>query len=444
MRRFHLVTIVLTGVLAACGGLRSTPLPAPVTAQSSVRAAPDLASHGTIEHVVVIVQENRSVDNLFNGLPGADTVSSGIDSRGRTVTLKPVGLTACYDVQHTHAAFETEIGTANNNFDLVTTYGCRAAADAAFAYVPRSEVKQYWSLAQRYAFADRFFQSNAGPSFPAHQYLLSGTAAIDDHGAYYAMDNPKTPALAKAGGCDSPAGTLVPLIDPFTDDQSRSVFPCFEHLTLPDRLDAAHVRWAYYQPSLSYGLWMAPDAIKHIRYGADYANVKAPNRKILDDVAAGKLPAVSWVIPTAAESDHAGDTDGSGPKWVAQVVNTIGRSKYWNHTVVFVVWDDWGGWYDHVPPQQYNHYELGFRVPFIAISPYARHGYVSHTQHEFGSILHFIEETFAVPSLGYTDARADDLRDMFDWRQSPARYSAVPSELPSAGDAADARMPDDD
>ncbi len=175
------------------------------------------------------------------------------------------------------------------------------------------------------------------------------------------------------------------MIIPAINDQTKYAFPCFDHPTLFDVLDTAGVSWQYYQRQLDSGLWYGPDAIQHIRHGADYVNVKTPSTEILSDITADQLRAVSWVIPTTAESDHPNATDGSGPYWVAQVVNAIGNCPYWGHTAIFVVWDDWGGFYDHVAPPQFNYYGLGFRVPLIAISPYARPGYVSHVQHEFGS-----------------------------------------------------------
>lgn len=200
-------------------------------------------------------------------------------------------------------------------------------------------------------------------------------------------------------------------------------------------------------------MWNAPDAIEHIRYGSDYAYVVAPTKQIITDIGAGNLPNVSWAIPTAAESDHASVTDGSGPSFVASIVNAVGASQYWNSTAIFVVWDDWGGWYDHIKPPQYNYYELGFRVPLIAISPYARPAYVSHTQHEFASILNFVEETFGVtctnppPNCGalrYTDMRADDLSDMFNYAQTPLAFKQIPAAPLSVADQNDTRAPDDD
>jgi phospholipase C len=106
-------------------------------------------------------------------------------------------------------------------------------------------------------------------------------------------------------------------------------------------------------------------------------------------------------------------------------VNAIGASPYWSNTAIFITWDDWGGWYDHVAPQIYNSYEYGFRVPLIVVSPYAKTGYVSHVTHDFGSILLFIEETFNLPSLGYADARADDLSDCFNLSQIPTSFERI-------------------
>ena len=151
----------------------------------------------------------------------------------------------------------------------------------------------------------------------------------------------------------------------------------------------------------------------------------APPSQVLDDIDAGTLANVVWITPTAAASDHAGTTNGSGPSWVASVVNKIGQSKYWNDTAIFVTWDDWGGWYDPIMPQIYNSYELGFRVPLLVISPYAKRHYISTVQHEFGSILKFTEETFNLGSLGTTDIRADDLSDCFDFSKAPSKFQRI-------------------
>jgi phospholipase C len=249
----------------------------------------------------------------------------------------------------------------------------------------------------------------------------------------------------------------VSLIDP-SGNESQTMYPCFEHPTLGDSLDAANVTWRYYAPGAG-SIWTAPDAINHICQpqtqngqlvctGSDWtANVSLPpnggSAQVLSDIVNGNLAQVSWVIPTGQESDHAGINDGSGPSWVTSVVNAIGNSPYWANTVIFVVWDDWGGWYDHVAPTIINSYEYGFRVPVIVISPYAKAAYISHNMHNFGSILKFIEETFGLPSLGYADAVSDDFSDCFNFSQMPLTFRTISAPLPAEHFINDRRPPSD-
>ena len=168
------------------------------------------------------------------------------------------------------------------------------------------------------------------------------------------------------------------------------------------------------------------DAIRHVRFGSDWtSDVITPQTTVLGDIAAGTLADVTWIVPSFPDSDHPLAASNRGPSWVSSIVNALGASPFWNSTAVFVVWDDWGGWYDHVAPRQLDAMGLGFRVPLIVVSPYAKHGYVSHVQHEFGSILRFAEETFGLPSLGQADARADDLGDCFDFRQTPQPFARL-------------------
>jgi phospholipase C len=399
------------------------------------RAKSSNATFSKIQHVVIIFQENRSTDNLFNGLPGADTVRSGLNSRGQLVRLQPVHLAARYTIEHTHPSFEKEYaGGQLNGFNKAKSFcvlhaGCPPPGRRAYAYVPRNEVKPYFTLAQEYTFADRMFQTNEGPSFPAHQYILSGTSAIGNHSSLLAAENPLTENFSVTGGCDSPAGSTVALIDVGGNELKR-VYPCFQREAITALLDARNLSWRYYQAHLGAGAWNGPDAIRHIRESPEYSTrVVAPSSQVLVDIADGRLSNVVWVTPTAAASDHPLKTDGSGPSWVASVVNAVGESQYWNDTVIFILWDDWGGWYDHVAPPRYNKYELGFRVPLIVVSPYAKLHYVSHRQHEFGSILKFIEKTFGLGSLHTTDVRADDLSDCFDFSAPPHPFTPIPASL---------------
>jgi phospholipase C len=159
---------------------------------------------------------------------------------------------------------------------------------------------------------------------------------------------------------------------------------------------------------------------------------------ILNDIADHQLPAVSWVIPSGPNSDHAGSSRTTGgPSWVAAIVNAIGNSSYWENTAIIITWDDWGGWYDHVRPRKViddgyswgSGYVYGFRVPLIVVSPFAKPGYISHINHDFGSILNLIEEDFGLPSLGYADAYADDLFDCFDFNQAPLVFRTIGAPL---------------
>jgi phospholipase C len=182
--------------------------------------------------------------------------------------------------------------------------------------------------------------------------------------------------------------------------------------------------WRYYAPAVqdAGAAWSAYDAIRHIRYGSTWNSVVSPETNILTDAPKGDVATVTWVVPTFLNSDHPNSLSSSGPQWVASVVNAIGASPAWNSTAIFVTWDDWGGWYDHVVPPQLDNMGLGFRVPLLVISPYARHGYVSHVQHEFGSLLHFTEKAFGLQALAASDTRADDLSDCFDFTQTPQPF----------------------
>jgi len=424
-----LALALAAGTLPGCG--QDAAAPVARDASTTTRFAIASGPSSKIHHVVIVFQENRSVDDLFNGLHGADTVRGGKNSDGKTVTLRPIPLTGNYDISHEHGAFEVEEANGKlNGFNNVNSQckrgrSCPPRDVRAYAYVPRSGVEPYFQLASRYTFADRMFQSNEGPSFPAHQYIISGTSTIADGSSLRAAGNAFDPDGGFTGGCDSPAGSFVWLIDE-VGNENQAMYPCFDRTALMDLLDRKSVSWRYYLAHLGSGLWNGPDAILHIRNSSGYAtHVIAPPSAVLTDIAHGDLADVVWVTPTAKASDHAGSTNGTGPSWVASVVNAIGSSAYWSDTAIFVTWDDWGGWYDHVPPPHYNSYELGFRVPLIVISPYAKPHYISHVQHEFGSILKFIEETFGVGSLHTTDVRADDLSDCFNFSQAPLRFQAI-------------------
>jgi phospholipase C len=428
-----------------------------------------------IQHIVIIVQENRTPDNLFQDpvliQRGADIASSGINSLGQTIPLTPINLGTSgpnpdlFDLGHAHNAFLAEYDNGKmDGADLVPCNprtACQPFPHPQFMYVYPSDVQPYFAMAEQYTFADRMFQTNQGPSFPAHQFLLSGTSAPTATSPLFASGNPPIPA-----GCIAPAGSTVFMIDASGSETNQAPqYPCFEHPTLSDLLDSANISWRYY--AWTAGSYLTgPNGIEHICQpqtvngtltctGYPWANnVNLTGTQVLVDIANGQLPQVSWVVPTAKSSDHAIANDGSGPSWVASVVNAIGNSPYWANTAIFITWDDWGGWYDHVAPQTINDgvswgsgYVYGLRVPLIVVSPYAKAGYISHVTHDFGSILKFVERTFSLPSLGYADAPADDLSDCFDFGQSPIVFQTIGAPLDAKfflNDKTPPAEPDDD
>jgi phospholipase C len=396
-----------------------------------------LRASSTANHIVIIVQENRSLDNLFNGFPGADTQRYGYDG-SRRVLLRQEPLNTAWGVGHNHGDFlaacdlnRRTLACRSNGFNRENYLHCPCPTEAPYSYVPEWHQRPYWSMAKQYTLADELFETNQGPSFPAHQYILSGTSTTYDGSAYRASENPSN----DAGGCDSPRGTTVAVIDA-QGKENRKIFPCFNRKSIIGELNAAGDTWSYYQSDRAginekSGFWKAVDALEPIwKKTNEYGDhVISPPSQFLTDVKR-RLANVTWVTPTGATSDHASETDGTGPAWVASVVNAIGESSYWYNTVIIVVWDDWGGWYDHVPPTIRNSYELGFRVPMIVIGPYVKNRHVSHAHYEFGSILKFIEEQYDLPSLGTTDVNVNDLSGCFDWFQTPTPFTPIQGGLP--------------
>jgi phospholipase C len=426
---------------------------------------PDTKSTAAFQHIVIIFQENRTPDNLFHDpvliSRGADIASSGQNSQGQTIPLTPIDLGTTgsnpqnYDVAHGHRAFlDMYDGGKMDGADKIRCSPpgqCppNAHPNPQFTYVIPSDVAPYFALAEQYTFGDRMFQTHQGASFPAHQFILAGTSTPKAGSPLFADAlQPATMPKGSPAGCLAPPEARVRVIDANgTYKSSPPIYPCFEHPTLSDLLEKGGVTWRYYAPTAG-SIWTGPNAIDHICQektvngertctGAMWNhNVVLPQWKVLEDIGKGDLPQVTWVIPNGRYSDHPLGNEGSGPSWVAAVVNAIGNSAYWANTAIIITWDDWGGWYDHVAPKVINDghswgsgYVYGFRVPLIVVSPYAKAAYISHANHDFGSILKFIETNFKLPSLGYADGPADDLADCFNMKQSPIAFKTIPAPL---------------
>jgi phospholipase C len=465
-----------------------------------------------INHVVIIDQENRTVDNLLGSnspanpyyLPGLVFSTTGLahtNSDGRksvfSVQLVPIPLATTldsqagvkaddYDPDHSHepawvnacdAPSITDPSTdcAMDGFNLVTVdctkgaAGCPGPSYPTYTYVQYSDVAPYFQIASQYGYANYMFQTNQGPSFPSHQFVFSGTSqpGVGDEPDWFVGENKKP--VAGNYGCIASSDSVVWQINPYTQGEI-SIYPCFTHNTMADLFSDQDpkITWTYYMPGQG-SLWSAPDAISTICTNVNgvctgpywtkgaangYIDIKPPD--VLTDIGNCELKQMSWVIPTGLESDHAGITDGSGPSWVASIVNKIGNSSctdqvngrtltYWQDTVILITWDDWGGWYDHVVPPPVSRqapydassYVYGFRVPLLVVSAYTPSGTVSNENLDFGAMLKFVEEVFG--NIGtissdrfnpYADAYAyDDLHEFFNFNQTPRSFQSIQAPI---------------
>ncbi len=417
-------------VLAACGGRQALP-----QQMQGAAALQDLAATGAgkIEHVVYIVQENRSFDNLFQGYPGADTASEGKLKDGRTVKLVSVSLATKYIIDHSSKAmFEACDGTGTlrgtdcrmDGFSQEKAYFWPVQIKhPQYVYVPHSESAPYFAMAHEWVLADRMFQSQLDESFTAHQYIIAAQAG-------HSVNLPVT-----LWGCDGGSFDSVPTL---TADRKigPSERPCFNYRTLGDELDHAGLSWRFYtskyrSPSSGQGsYWSGYQAVRHIRHGPDWKkDVITPQSRFLTDVAAGQLANFTWITPVCNDSDHVNCGGGQGPSWVTALVNAVGKSKFWKTTVIFVQWDDWGGLYDHVPPPHRGFDGLGFRVPLLVISPYALRDHVTHVQYETASVLRFAEDLFGLDQMAGADRRAaSPAKDCFDFSRLPRKF--IPIKAP--------------
>jgi phospholipase C len=434
------IALALTVVACSSSNAANNSLPASNAARRRT-ASP-------IQHVVFIVQENRSFNNLFMGFPGATTQNYGYDQQGDKISLQPSDLASAWDIAHNSQSFEEDCdGTGSlpgtncrndgwNNEEA----GLGHPANFAYAYVPKKEIQPYWKIAGQYVLADNAFASNLDGSFVAHQYAIS---AYSDRAVDCCLDS-----WGCEGGKTDTTATL-------TNERVYGSYirVCFDIPSLGINADKKNVTWRFYAGTIygDGGLWSAYQANKTVYYGSDWStDVVNPPAQFLSDIAAGTLSNVTWITPTYVTSDHAGLNASKGPAWVASVVNAIGKSKFWSSTAIFILWDDWGGWYDPVPPPYADYDGYGFRIPLIVVSPYAKQGSVTHTLYETASVLRYIEDNFGLPQMAKADARANDPADdsaVFDYAQQPRAFKKFKGAKPTSywlkleGGSANARRP---
>jgi phospholipase C len=363
-----------------------------------------------IRHIVFIVKENRTFDNLFGTFPGADGATSGTISTGEVIPLGRTPDRTPRDIGHSwqDALLAMDDG-AMDQFDLIK--GGNVDGDyLAYTQHTEEDIPNYFAYARHFVLADRMFSSLHGPSFPNHLY----TVAAQSGGA---INNPRNGR--GRWGCDADDDSDVQVLDP--SGNITRVFPCFDFPTLADSLEDAGISWKYYAPGRGQSgyIWNALNAIHHIRDTDLWAEHVVPDTQFVADARNGDLPAVSWVVMKGATSEHPPASTCVGENWTVEQLNVVMHGPDWKSTAVFITWDDFGGFYDHVAPPNVDDFGFGPRVPLLIISPYAKPGFISHTVYEFSSLLAFAEARFDLEPLTDRDFAANDLLDSFDFRQRP-------------------------
>ncbi len=370
-----------------------------------------------IQHIIFLVRENRSFDHYFGLFPGADGASTAVISNGQTITLRHATDAAPQDLCHSLTCAEIGIDSGKmDGFDLLLG-GNRFNEFVAYTQMHPQDIPNYWRYAQTFALADHMFSSGHTDSFPNHLYTVGATSDGVINIPYAPPTNPSEVSIP--WGCDAPSDVTVQQVD--DDDNIDAVYPCFDFPVLPQSLSSIGVSWKYYAvPADTIGYnFSTLDAIDSVRNGPLWTSNVVADTSFINDALTGHLPAVAWLTTGRHMTEHPPESVCSGENWTVNELNAVMQGPDWNSTVVFVMWDDFGGFFDHVPPPTKDNYGLGERVPLLIISPFAKAGYITSTQYEASSILKFVEERFGLPPLTQRDANANDTTDAFDFNQTP-------------------------
>ena len=452
------ITISLFFVSALIGAYMILPL---AYAQQQFITGKDNPAINPIKHIVVIMQENRSFDNYFGTYPGANGIP-----KNTCISLSPrypaVGCVKPFlstdpisgDLPH---GYQSSIAAYDNG----KMDGFMAAENEnpkTMSYYDNKTIPYYWDLAKHYVLADNFYSSVLSYSLPNHWYAVAGQAP--DTSMFYFMHRPPNNDIINQGeNASSIAGdsgdgsnqnnTAVanfgvnpnPL-SANSRDQIARVYLEESNLTktIADLFmnNPHNITWKYYDHLVKAGNYKAavtsgrafefwnPFSAKGTTYTQQYSPHFVNRAQIFTDLKDGNFPQVSWVMPSFPISEHAPASITTGMNWVKHVINAVMSSPFWNSTAIILTWDDYGGFYDHVPPPQIDKYGLGFRMPTLIISPYAKPGYIDHSQYQFESMLKFIEWRFNLPALTDRDNHANNLLNAFNFNQKPNPPQIVP------------------
>ncbi len=380
-------------------------------------------STSKLQHLIFIVQENHSFDNYFGTYPGADGFQSGTriptepgnSSQGY---ISPYLLSAesiGQDLTHSWPSSHTDYaGGSMNGFVEGEN------SNLTMGYYDRSLIPYYWDYADHYALDDHFFASEMGPSFGNHLYIVSGAAGPG-------VNVTNVPWVLN--------GTIVGT--PPTSFPMASLN--LNWTSMPQELSAHGLSWTWYNGGgLNSTTPSEFNVLPLFSYFEDNPRLLSSNvrstAQFSVDIQKNRLAQVSWIMPgpwhpptwpslcdtsQTPDSEHPPGRSDCGMDYVAYLVNQIMESQYWQSSAIIITWDEYGGFYDHVPPPHVDGFGYGFRVPTLVISPWVFPHYVDHTQYDFGSLLKLIEQVFALTSLGARDAEANSMIGEFNFKQAP-------------------------
>jgi phospholipase C len=413
---------------AACGGGGAPHHTTSVHTLTTPAPSLPLVGIHKIRHVVVIMQENRSFDSYFGTYPGAD----GIPMRhGRPTVCAPNPNTGrCVRPFHDrqdrnlggphsqdNALADINGGRMNGYVEqqLTARAGCEQLFNPAcgrgsaggrpdvMGYHNGADIPNYWRYAKDFVLQDHMFQSDASWSLPAHLYMVSEWSArcLVPGDAMSCVNNDQNPGLPP----DFQRHNLRIKV-PTTPDYAWT--------DLTYLLHRAGVSWGYYvfsgsepdceddaalscqpvkQGPKTPGIWNPLPYFTTVQQDGQLSNIQSL-QNFFKQAKAGTLPAVSWVEPNGTVSEHPPALVSVGQSYVTGLVNAIMRSPDWKSTAIFIAWDDWGGFYDHVTPPRVDVNGYGLRVPGLLISPYARKGFIDHRTLSFDAYVKFIENDF--------------------------------------------------
>jgi phospholipase C len=387
----------------------------PVRPRAGIRPE-DIDTRWPVKRVVYLMLENRSFDNMFGRFPGANGSSVGVSfGDERQLTRCPDWLPG--DLPHDLAAHIKNVARGNMDGFSIGAFGHLYG----YSQFWEEDIPNYYDWAREYVLCDNFFASQSGPSYANHLYSVAGTAGgVIDNPENIRVLRREDGTQLKSWGCDAYGDDVYVLVRD-ENGQLTKHDTCFTDPTVGEQLTERNIDWASYSasPDQPGYIWQAYSAYENV-YGTElWDRHVEPVDRLLDDIEANALPSVAWVTPRFQLSDHPPYSTGHAHNWVTDVVNGIMESEMWDSVAIFVTWDEWGGFYDHVVPPKVDHLDLGIRVPMLVISPYAKRGYIDDGLSEFTGPLRFVADNWDLPYLTDRYRKVHNFEHVFNFDRPP-------------------------